>query len=85
MSWNEKLTTTYRCILLLLDNAPCQTVDVMVYGNVKLMFLPANTMAGTQLMDAGFIKSFKLHYKRLMTTEMLRILDMNETTNGDFI
>jgi len=72
--WNEKLKTTNRCILLLLDNASCHTIDVLAYSNVKLMFLPPNTMAGTQPIDTGIIKSFKLHYKRLMTTEMLRIL-----------
>jgi len=84
-SWNEELKTTNRRVLLLLDNAPYHTVDVLAYSNVKLIFLPPNTTAGTQPMDAGIIKSFKLHYKRLMTTEMLRILDRNETTNGDFI
>jgi len=85
MSWNEKLKTTNHCIHLLLDNAPCHTIDVLAYVNVKLIFLLSNTMAGTQPMDTRIIKSFKLHYKRLMTTEMLRILDTNETTNGDFI
>ncbi|KAH9086319.1 hypothetical protein LEN26_020242 [Aphanomyces euteiches] len=50
-----------RKVLLLVDNAPTH-VDLEL-SNVLVKFLPPNTTAYIQPMDAGIIRNFKLKYK----------------------
>ena len=53
------------CVLLFLDNCPSHKTDGIVLSNVDIHFLPPNTTAKIQPMDAGIISSFKRHYRSL--------------------
>jgi hypothetical protein len=57
---NTKMRVQERHILLFLDNAPVHP-DGVRFSNIKLEFFPPNTTAGTQPLDAGIIKNFKLY------------------------
>ena len=70
---NNLMLASNRNILLLLDNAPVH--PSIELSNVKLVFLPPNTTAGTQPLDAGIIKSFKYHYRKQLLKHMLFELD----------
>lgn len=50
-----------RTILLLADNAPTHLLDETIQlSNVNVHFLPPNTTAHLQPLDAGIINSFKV-------------------------
>lgn len=60
-----------RSILLLIDNAPSHIFDREKLTNVRVEFLPPNTTSHLQPMDAGVIRAFKAHYRRLYITRVL--------------
>jgi len=78
---NNLMLASNRNILLLLDNAPVH--PCIELSNVKLVFLPPNTTAGTQPLDAGIIKSFKYHYRKQLLKHMLFELDESIDQNID--
>src|SRR5205085_10652125 len=53
------------CVLLFLDNCPSHKTEGVILSNVDIHFLPPNTTAKIQPMDAGIISSFKRHYRNL--------------------
>ena len=60
---NNKLKRTDRQILLFLNNAPCHPSSMKgMFSNIKIEFLPKNTTSRTQPLDAGIIKTWKVHY-----------------------
>ena len=62
---NNKLKHTDHQILLFLDNAPCHPASMKgMFSNIKIEFLPKNTTSHTQPLDAGIIKTWKVHYRR---------------------
>ena len=62
---NNKLKSTDQQILSFLDNAPCQPPSRKgMFLNIKIEFLPKNTTSRTQPLDAGIIKTWKVHYQR---------------------
>lgn len=75
--FNAKMTKEGRNAVLLLDNATCHP-DV-TFSNVKLMFLPPNTTAGCQPLDAGIIKNFKVFYRSAL---LQWILGNDATSNA---
>lgn len=60
--FNLKMCAANRNVLLLIDNASSHVP--LPFSNVKIHFLPPNTSAVLQPLDAGIIKSFKGHYRR---------------------
>ena len=58
-------------VLLLLDNCPSHKTEGVILSNVNIHFLPPNTTAKIQPMDAGIISSFKRHYRNLHIRWML--------------
>ena len=76
---DEELEKKKRKLLLLVDNfsghSVCET------KNIQIQFLPANTTAMTQPMDAGIIKNFKYHYKKQLNR--LIINNLEEIHNSD--
>jgi hypothetical protein len=50
-------------VLLLLDNCPSHKLENLALSYVDVYFLPPNTTAKLQPMDAGIIMSFKKHYR----------------------
>ncbi|KAG2837185.1 hypothetical protein PC111_g4733 [Phytophthora cactorum] len=69
-----------RHVLLLLDNASSHKTGDINCTNVRIKFLPPNTTAFLQPMDAGIIASFKVAYRR----KQLRWV-YDKIKNGDSI
>ena len=73
-SWLRKLDSlmqnSNRKIALVLDNCTAHP-NVNGLANVKLIFLPPNTTAKTQPMDAGVIRCLKAHYRSNLAKERL--------------
>ena len=61
-----------RHILLLLDNAACHSSGDIKTKNVKINFLPPNTTAHIQPLDAGVIHSFKSHYRKQLVRHYIQ-------------
>lgn len=58
---NQLMRRQNRKILLLADNAPTHLMDeTVLLSNIKVHFLPPNTTAHLQPLDAGIINSFKV-------------------------
>ncbi len=66
--------------LILLDNVPCH--PGMELSNIKLVFLPPNTI-GTQPLDSGIIRNFKVKYYNILLEFLLSHEDV--TTLADAI
>ena len=64
-----------RKIALILDNCTAHP-NVSGLTNIKLVFLPPNTTAKTQPMDAGVIRCLKAHYRKRLAN--LRLLAFEE-------
>jgi hypothetical protein len=58
-----------RKALILLDNIPCH--PEMELSNVKLVLLPPNTTAGTQPLDSGIKRNFKVKYRKMLLEFLL--------------
>ena len=69
-----------REILLLIDNAPSHIFDEVQLTNVRVVFLHPNMTSHIQPLDAGIIRSFKAHYRRLY---ILRVLDHDDEGKND--
>ena len=88
--WLEYINSGFRAqnrkILLLIDNASShfnpdkynqETSDNLNLSHIKVHFLPPNTTAHLQPMDAGIIKSFKAIYKQYYIRHLLYQFDNN--------
>ena len=64
--WNEELIKQKCEILLLIDNAPSHIVDDSGYSNIKVQFLPPNTMSQIKPLDQGIIHVTKCHYRKMI-------------------
>ena len=64
-----------RKIALVLDNCPAHPT-IQGLTHVKLVFLPPNTTAKSQPMDAGVIRCMKAHYRKLLAKEQLVAHDL---------
>lgn len=71
---DRKMQLANRKIALVLDN--CSAHDrLQTFENVRLVFLPANTTAKTQPMDAGVIHSLKANYRKELALAQLHAYD----------
>ena len=64
-------------IVLIVDNYPCHR-QIENLRNTKLLFLPPNTTAFTQPMDAGVIRNFKFYYKLDLVRRRIAAIDNNQ-------
>jgi hypothetical protein len=71
--FNSRMRSQTRHVILLLDNAPCH--PHIQLSNVKLVFFPPNTTAGTQPLDAGIIKNLKVLYRKRFLSFLVSKLD----------
>ncbi|XP_041364446.1 tigger transposable element-derived protein 6-like [Gigantopelta aegis] len=65
-AFDRQMKSRGRKVILLVDNAASHACGNLALGNVKVHFLPPNTTAHIQLMDAGIIREFKAHYRRYL-------------------
>lgn len=63
-----------RKVVLLLDNCSAHSVSPKL-TSIELMFLPPNTTAGLQPLDAGVIANFKVLYRRRMLEWLVLAID----------
>lgn len=69
---NRQMVRQGRKILLLLDNVSSHSPDLKEsFSNIKVVFLPKNTTSRLQPLDAGIIKNFKVHYRKLLVRHTL--------------
>ncbi|KAG1706095.1 hypothetical protein DVH05_028515 [Phytophthora capsici] len=61
---NRDMRAAGRNILLLVDNASSHKTSELTLSNVNVQFLPPNTTAFLQPMDAGIIATFKKMYRK---------------------
>ena len=67
--FNKSMKSQNRVVTVIVDNAPCH--PHIELSNVRFIFLPPNTTAGTQPMDAGIIKTFKHKYLHRILAYMI--------------
>ncbi|GBC35801.2 tigger transposable element-derived protein 6-like [Rhizophagus irregularis DAOM 181602=DAOM 197198] len=59
------------------DNAPTHLLDETIQlSNIKVYFLPPNTTAHLQPLDAGIINSFKAQYRKLLIANRIEIITL---------
>jgi hypothetical protein len=58
-----------RKAFILINNAPCH--PKMELSNVKLVFLPPNTTTGTQPLESGIIRNFKVKCRKMLLEFLL--------------
>jgi hypothetical protein len=63
LSLDREMRACGHHVLLLLDNASSDNAGDLVFTNVRVEFLPPNTTAFLQPMDAGVIAAFKVAYR----------------------
>lgn len=69
---NRRMVRERRNIILLMDNVSSHSPDLKEkFSNIKVVFLPVNTTSRLQPLDAGIIKNFKVHYRRLLVKHTL--------------
>lgn len=61
--FDRTLQKQNRRALLLVDNAGCHVMDREPFTNLRVEFLPANTTAKLQPLDAGIIRAVKAAYR----------------------
>lgn len=72
-----------RKVVLLLDNCSAHSVSPKL-TSIELMFLPPNTTAGLQPLDAGVIANFKALYRRRMLEWLVFTIDRSaQGTSGN--
>ena len=63
----QKNESKKRKVILFLDNATCHPETAQAgLKNIKLVFLPKNTISRLQPLDAGIIRNFKHKYRKLL-------------------
>jgi hypothetical protein len=68
------MTAQNRKIVLIIDNCPAHP-EIDGLRSVKMVYLPPNTTSKIQPMDAGVIRAFKCHYRRLMCTHYICVIE----------
>jgi hypothetical protein len=88
LGWfNNKMCSQGRKVLLLMDNFSGHELGVQLIGgkqglsNVRIEWLPPNTTSHWQPLDQGIIASFKLQYRRLWISYMLRQYESDKDPN----
>lgn len=78
---NKQLFKQGRKILLLLDNVTSHhPILKEKFSNTRIIFLPKNTTSQLQPLDAGIIKNFKVHYRRLLLQHTLAQISGTDLT-----
>ncbi|MEW8693664.1 MAG: hypothetical protein AB2535_21740 [Candidatus Thiodiazotropha endolucinida] len=76
--FNRRMRVARRQVILLVDNATSHSTEGLRLTNVIVKFLPPNTTAHIQPMDAGIIRNFKGHYRKLLVKYFLQCIEDEE-------
>lgn len=83
VQFDRSMRLAGRKVILLVDNASSHSDNGIILTNTKLQFLPPNTTAHIQPMDAGIIQNFKAHYKKLLCRHFLSCIEDNQKQTLD--
>ena len=81
---DRKMGNQGRKIALVVDNCSAHPA-IKNLNNIKLIFLPPNTTAKTQPMDAGVIRCLKAHYRKEIATAQLCAYENNQPLIVDLL
>ena len=73
--FNRRMRVAGRHVILLVDNATSHSAEGLRLTNVVVRFLPPNTTAHIQPMDAGIIRNFKGYYRGLLVRYFLQCIE----------
>ena len=73
--FNRRMRVAGRHVILLVDNATSHSAEGLRLTHVVVKFLPPNTTAHIQPMDAGIIRNFKGFYRGLLVRYFLRCIE----------
>ena len=76
--FDRQMRLARRKVILLVDNAASHNQGDLQLRSVTLHFLPPNTTAHIQPMDAGIIKAFKAHYRKQLVQHYIERVEKNE-------
>lgn len=76
--FDRQMRLVKRKVILLVDNAASHSQGDLQLRNVTLHFLPPNTTAHIQPMDAGIIKAFKAHYRKQLVQHYINRVEKDE-------
>ena len=80
---NRKFAREKRNVLLFLDNVSSHSPDLVgKFSNIKVVFLPNNTTSRLQPSDAGIIKNFKVHYRKVIVKHALAKVNGSSLTSS---
>ncbi|KAF7689896.1 Tigger transposable element-derived protein 6 [Cucumispora dikerogammari] len=79
---NSDMKKMNRKILLPLDNAPVHSIDT-TYTHIGLFYFPQGGASQIQPCGQGIIKSFKSHYKKMLSNKILFDCDSSENEKPD--
>ena len=78
---NARFRADNRKVLLLVDNCSAHHTGDLSLSNVNVHFLPPNTTAHLQPLDAGIIRAFKAHYRAQLLAHVIGQFDAHGTVN----
>ena len=73
--FNRRMRVAGRHVILLVDNATSHSAEGLRLTHVVVKFLPPNTTAHIQPMEAGIIRNFKGFYRGLLVRYFLRCIE----------
>ena len=76
--FNRRMRLERRQVILLIDNATSHSSENLNLTNVTVKYLPPNTTAHIQPIDAGIIRTFKSYYRNLLIRHFLQCIEDNE-------
>ena len=83
--FNDDMKRRNRKVALLLDNASSHKSYTMVgYSNVEVVFMPANTTALVQPMDAGIIANIKQLYRKVVIHKLPDFMEDPENKDKSY-
>jgi hypothetical protein len=78
---NARFRADNRNVLLLVDNCSAHRTNDLSLSNVDVRFLPPNTTAHLQPLDAGIIRAFKARYRAQLLAYVIEQFDAHGTVD----
>lgn len=77
-AFDRQMRLVKRKVIILVENAVSHSHGDLQLKNVTLHFLPPNTTAHIQPMDAGIIKAFEVHYRKQLVQHYINSVEKDE-------
>ena len=83
--FDRRMKFQRRNVVIVIDNCPAHPQNIKGLTNTKIVFLPPNTTAETQPMDAGVIHILKQKYRCELSKKNLQMIDAGLPFEVDLI